>query len=128
MKSIYKNTQNIIENISVDRLSSYKFDENDSTDLILSRYVYNVQISESFYPVLSALEISLRNRLYNAIAKLKGDNFRNRIFHHEIIINNKNGIENCYEITKKVLYSLSEDYAQMFEDILRFDSLVKQKP
>ena len=53
---------------------------------------------------------------------------RNRIFHHEIIINNKNGIENCYEITKKVLYSLSEDYAQMFEDIFRFDNIVKQKP
>ena len=38
------------------------------------------------------------------------------------------GIENCYEITKKVLYSLSEDYAQMFEDIFRFDNIVKQKP
>jgi len=226
MKSINKNTQNIIENISVDRLSSYKFDENDSIDLILSRYIYNVQISESFYPVLSALEISLRNRLYNAISKLKGDNWllneinqqnilsmnernillesfnklnckhnsvskgaliaeltfgfwvnlckksyknslwdkqgffdsvfpdfdkyftsptwdktkvifpllkdilrlRNRIFHHEIIINNKNGIENCYGATKKVLYSLSEEYAQMFEDICRFDTIIKQKP
>ena len=75
MKSINKDMQNIIENISIDRLSSYKFYENDNTDLILSRYIYNVQISESFYPVLSALEISLRNRLYNAIAKLKGDNW-----------------------------------------------------
>ena len=68
MKSINKNTQNIIENISVDRLSSYKFDDNDNIELILSRYIYNVQISESFYPVLSALEISLRNRLYNAVS------------------------------------------------------------
>ena len=226
MKSINKDTQNIIENINIDRLSSYKFYDNDSIDLILSRYIYNVQISESFYPVLSALEISLRNRLYNAIAKLKGDNWllneinqpdilsknacniltetyrkvhikhskvstgaiiaeltlgfwinlcrktyknalwdkqgffenvfpdfdkyficssfdktkvifpllkdvlrlRNRIFHHEIIINNKNGIENCYDVTKKVLYSLSEEYAQMFEDICRFDTIIKQKP
>ena len=226
MKLSAKNKSKIIENISIDRLSSYKFDEDDSTGLILSRYIYNVQISESFYPVLSALEISLRNRLYNAIAKLKGDDWllneinqpdilsqnacnilietyrklnikhskvaagaiiaeltlgfwinlcrktyknalwdkqgffenvfpdfdkyficssldktkvifpllkdvlrlRNRIFHHEIIINNKNGIENCYEITKKVLYSLSEDYAQIFEDICRFDTIIKQKP
>ena len=183
-------------------------------------------MSESFYPVLSALEISLRNRLFNAVAKLKGtdwlyneisnpsvlsatersillesynklknkhtkvstgaiiaeltfgfwvnlckksyknslwdkqgffenvfpdfDNYfvsptwdktkvifpvlkdvlrlRNRIFHHEIIINNKNGIENCYDITKKVLYSLSEDYAKTFENSFRFGDIIKQKP
>ena len=218
--------KNIIENISVDRLFSYRFVDNDSIDLILRRYLFNVQISESFYPILSALEISLRNRLYNAIANLKGDNWilneinqpdilsqnacnilieaynklnikhnkvsisaiiaeltlgfwvnlcrksykntlwdkqgffesvfpdfdkyfisptwdktkvifpilkevlrlRNRIFHHEIIINNKNGIENSYDITKKVLFSLSEDYAKMFENTFRFDTIVKQKP
>ena len=53
---------------------------------------------------------------------------RNRIFHHEIIINNKNGIENCYTQTKKVLYSLSEDYAGIFEDTFRFEDIIKQKP
>ena len=53
---------------------------------------------------------------------------RNRIFHHEIIINNKNGIENCYEQTKKVLYSLSKDYARLFENIFRFEDIIKQKP
>lgn len=53
---------------------------------------------------------------------------RNRIFHHEIIINNKIGIENCYILTKKVLYSLSEDYAKMFEKTFRFENLIKQKP
>ena len=53
---------------------------------------------------------------------------RNRIFHHEIIINNKIGIENCYIQTKKVLYSLSEDYAKMFEKTFRFEDLIKQKP
>lgn len=226
MDYISKNISNIIENISADRLYSYKFADNDSTDLILSRYIFNVEISESFYPLLSALEISLRNRLYNAIAKLKGNDWllneinqqnvlsqnacmivleaynklkskyknvpsgavvaeltfgfwinlcrksyknslwdkqgffesvfpdfdkyflsnaldktkvifpilkdilrlRNRIFHHEIIINNKNGIENCYSQTKKVLCSLSEDYAKIFESSFRFDNIVKQKP
>lgn len=195
-------------------------------EAILNRYLFNVEISESFYPVLSALEISLRNRLYNAVANLKGNNWlmneinqqnilsqnackilsdaynklklkydkvstgaiiaeltfgfwinlcrksyknilwdkqgffesvfpnfdnyfkcstldktkvifpllkdilrlRNRIFHHEIIINNKNGIENCYSQTKKVLYSLSKDYAQMFENTFRFEDITKQKP
>ena len=226
MNFLGRNIANIIENISIDRLSSYKYSDSDSTDLILSRYIFNIQISESFYPVIAALEISLRNRLYNAVAKLKGDNWlldeinsksilsenehnilleacrklqnqkhklstgsliaeltfgfwvnlckksyknslwdkqgffdsvfpdfdnyfvsptwdktkvifpvlkevlrlRNRIFHHEIIINNKNGIENCYEQAKKVLYSLSKDYAEMFENTFRFEDIIKQKP
>jgi hypothetical protein len=226
MNFLGRNIANIIENISIDRLSSYKYSDSDSTDLILSRYIFNVQISESFYPVIAALEISLRNRLYNAVAKLKGDNWlldeinnknilseneynilleackklqnkkhklstgsiiaeltfgfwvnlckksyknslwdkqgffdsvfpdfdkyftsptwdktkvifpvlkeilrlRNRVFHHEIIINNKNGIENCYEQAKKVLYSLSKDYAEIFENTFRFEDIIKQKP
>ena len=64
MNFLGRNIANIIENISIDRLSSYKYLDSDSTDLILSRYIFNVQISESFYPVIAALEISLRNRLY----------------------------------------------------------------
>lgn len=53
---------------------------------------------------------------------------RNRIFHHEIIINNKNGIENCYDTTYKVLCSLSKEYVKLFETSLRFKELTKQKP
>lgn len=221
-----KKLSKIIENISVDRLSSYKFNNNDNSDLILRRYIYNIQIAESFYPLLAALEISLRNRLYMAIVNLKGENWllneitssnmllvnerkilldvynkikrkytnisetsiiaeltfgfwinlckkaykntlwdkqgffdkifpdfdkhfnsptwdktkvvfpilkeilrlRNRIFHHEIIINNKNGIENMYEQTKRILYSLSEEYAKIFETSFRFCDVIKQKP
>ena len=226
MNFIDKKLSKIIENISVDRLSSYKFHDNDNSDLILRRYIYNIQIAESFYPLLAALEISLRNRLYMAIINLKGENWllneitssnillvnerkilldvynkikrkytnisetsiiaeltfgfwinlckkaykntlwdkqgffdkifpdfdkhfnsptwdktkvvfpilkeilrlRNRIFHHEIIINNKNGIENMYEQTKRILYSLSEEYAKIFETSFRFSDVIKQKP
>lgn len=226
MKFLGHNISKITENISIDRLSSYKYDNNDSMELILSRYIYNVQISESFYPVIAALEVALRNRLYNAVAKLKGQNWlleeikqqtilsenernllleaynklkrkhsnpstgaiiaeltfgfwvnlckksyknslwdkqdffnnvfpdfdsyfnsptwdktkvmfpelkeilrlRNRIFHHEIIINNKNGIENCYNKAHRVLYSLSKEYAEIFEDSFRFKDIIKQKP
>lgn len=226
MKFLNKDIAQITENISIDRLSSYKFDDNDDINLILDRYLYNVQVSESFYPILSALEISLRNRLYTAIARLKGNDWllkeidkqsilsenernilleaykklnnkhksitngaiiaeltfgfwinlckksyknslwdkqdffnnvfpdfdsyfssptwdktkvifpelkeilrlRNRIFHHEIIINNKNGIENCYDKTHRVLYSLSKDYAEIFENSFRFKDIIKQKP
>ena len=226
MNFIDKKLSKIIEDISVDRLSSYKFHDNDNSDLILRRYIYNIQIAESFYPLLAALEISLRNRLYMAIINLKGENWllneitssnmllvnerkvlldvynkikrkytnisetsiiaeltfgfwinlckkaykntlwdkqgffdkifpdfdkhfnsptwdktkvvfpilkeilrlRNRIFHHEIIINNKNGIENMYEQTKRILYSLSEEYAKIFETSFRFSDVIKQKP
>lgn len=226
MKFLEKNISKITENISIDRLSSYKYDNNDSIKLILSRYIYNVQISESFYPIIATLEVALRNRLYNAVATLKGKNWlleeikqknmlsenerkilleaynklkrkhntlstgaiiaeltfgfwinlckksyknslwdkqdffsnvfpdfdsyfisptwdktkvifpelkeilrlRNRIFHHEIIINNKKGIENCYDKTHRVLYSLSKEYAEMFEDSFRFKDIIMQKP
>ena len=226
MQFLSENISKITENISLDRLSSYKYNSNDSIDLILDRYIYNIRISESFYPVIAALEIALRNRLYNAVAKLKGQNWlleevsnknilsdnernilleaynklkrkhntpstgaiiaeltfgfwvnlckksyknslwdkqdffsnvfpdfdsyftsptwdktkiifpelkeilrlRNRIFHHEIIINNKNGIENCYDKMHRVLYSLSKDYAEIFENTFRFKELIKQKP
>lgn len=53
---------------------------------------------------------------------------RNRIFHHEIIINNKNGIENMYDKVERVLYSLSKDYADLFKDSFRFKEIIKQKP
>lgn len=226
MKFLDKNISKITDNISFDRLSSYKYNNDDSIELILSRYIYNVQISESFYPVIAALEVALRNRLYNAVATLKGENWlleeinnknilsenernilletynklkrkhntpstgaiiaeltfgfwinlckksyknslwdkqdffnnvfpdfdnyfispnwdktkvifpelkdilrlRNRIFHHEIIINNKNGIENCYDKTHRVLYSLSKEYAEIFENSFRFQNIIKQKP
>lgn len=226
MNFVDKELSKVIENISIDRLSSYKFNDSDNSDLILRRYIYNIQVAESFYPLLAALEISLRNRLYMAIVNLKGENWllneitssnmllvnerkvlldvynkikckytnisetsiiaeltfgfwinlckkvykntlwdkqgffdkifpdfdkhfnsptwdktkvvfpilkeilrlRNRIFHHEIIINNKNGIENMYEQTKRILYSLSEEYAKIFETSFRFSDVIKQKP
>ena len=226
MQFIGKDISKITENISLDRLSSYRYNDSDDLSLILSRYIYNVQISESFYPIIAALEVALRNRLYNAVAELKGQNWlleeinqqiilsdnernilleaykkvkrkhnspsigtiiaeltfgfwvnlckksyknslwdkqdffsnvfpdfdnyfssptwdktkvifpelkeilrlRNRIFHHEIIINNKIGIENCYNKTHKVLYSLSKDYAEIFENSFRFKDIIKQKP
>ena len=75
MQFIGKDISKITENISLDRLSSYRYDKSDDLDIILNRYIYNVQISESFYPIISALEVALRNRLYNAVAELKGQNW-----------------------------------------------------
>lgn len=217
----------LIENVSIERLNSYKLDENDTVAQLYERYLFNIKVAESFYPPLSVLEIALRNRLYNAVSAIMGNNWlldevdnqkllsdsehkilveadktlryryskppstgaliaeltfgfwvnlckksyknslwdkqdffnsvfpdfdnyfhspswdktkvifpelkmililRNRIFHHEIIINNKNGIENCYNTLIKILSSLSKDYAQIFEDSFRFQDIIKQKP
>lgn len=220
--------ENFIKIVSKDRLDSYKLLETDSYELLLARYIFNIKISETFYPILSALEIALRNNIYNSVCNIKGENWlineinsqsilsinernlliesynklskkhygktitesgliaeltfgfwvnlckksyknslwdkqnffgnvfpdfdnyfisptwdktkvifpelknililRNRIFHHEIIINNKNGIENMYDKVERVLYSLSTDYADLFKDSFRFKEIVKQKP
>ena len=93
MNFIDKKLSKIIENISVDRLSSYKFHDNDNSDLILRRYIYNIQVAESFYPLLAALEISLRNRLYMAIVNLKGENWLlNEITSSNILLVNERKI------------------------------------
>jgi len=42
MKFVDRNTSKIPENISIDKLSSYKYDSNDSIDLVLRRYIYNI--------------------------------------------------------------------------------------
>lgn len=220
--------ENFIKIVSKDRLDSYKLLETDSYELLLARYIFNIKISETFYPILSTLEIALRNNIHNAVCNIKGKNWlineinsqsilsinernlliesynklskkhygktitesgliaeltfgfwvnlckksyknslwdkqnffgnvfpdfdnyftsptwdktkvifpelknililRNRIFHHEIIINNKNGIENMYDKVERVLYSLSTDYADLFKDSFRFKEIVKQKP
>lgn len=228
MEITEKQIENFIKIVSKDRLDSYKLLESDSYGLLLARYIFNIKISEAFYPILSALEIALRNNVYNAVCNIKGkdwlineinsqsilsinernlliesynklskkhygktitesgliaeltfgfwvnlckksyknslwdkqnffgnvfpdfDNYftsptwdktkvifpelknililRNRIFHHEIIINNKNGIKNMYDKAERVLYSLSTDYADLFKDSFRFKEIIKQKP
>lgn len=50
-------------NISVERLKSFIRNENDTIEDVLSRYIDNIQISQSLYPELSILEITLRNSI-----------------------------------------------------------------
>lgn len=216
-------SQEFIDFISPERLKSYKLSEQDNFSVLLERYIYNIKISEAFYPILSILEIALRNKIYNAIDKLikpdwllselqsqnllldneykilvdaarklqfkhkkitkgalitelsfgfwvnlckkayktiiwdkKGvfefvfPNFpalnamdrtkfissdlknilqlRNRIFHHETIINNKLGIQNCYNISEKLLSYISTEHIELLRNTSRFKDIIKQKP
>ena len=56
-----ENEQKLIEVITSVRLNVYGNIEN---------YIYNIKLSETFYPALSLLEVALRNRICNAIEKL----------------------------------------------------------
>ena len=58
----------LVEVITPVRLNAYG--NNGDDNLLLNQYVYNLKLSEAFYPALSILEITLRNRICNAIEKL----------------------------------------------------------
>ncbi len=49
--------------ISVERLLSFKTDDNDTIDVLIQRYKTNLRISQALYPELSTLEITLRNAI-----------------------------------------------------------------
>jgi len=212
-----------IDIISKERLNSYCITSKDDFSILLENYIYNIKISETFYPILSILEIGLRNRINNAIEALirptwlllelkspslllqneheillkaakklsfKSKNLtkgaliaelsfgfwvnlckkpyktvfwdkkgffdfvfpyfppsnemnrikfissdlknilqlRNRIFHHEIIINHKLGVQNCYNIIEKVLFYISKEYTDLLINSSRFKEIIKQKP
>ena len=214
----YKNE--LIEIITPVRLGAYG---NDNSDVLLEKYIYNLKLSEAFYPALSLLEITLRNRICNAIEKLickdwlmqelskqniladkeyqkllesankikkagkkitndrlisemtlgfwihlctksykpklwdKSGFFesvfpnyatnrelrkiapiqndllailrlRNRIFHHEIIINGNKTPKQQYQLVLNMLHLLSSGMETLLETISRFDTIDKQKP
>ena len=216
---------NLIELFSNNRLKSYKFNSSDDNNIALKRYLYNIEISKALYPLLSILEISLRNRINKAIENIIKQNWlideieqqcilldnehkklldakkklinkghkqiskddliaelslgfwihlctkryktalwhkqsffrtvfadypnfsefdklskifpilqlmlklRNRIFHHEIVINHPYGIANCYNDLRKLLGFISNDSLQYLDKICDFQEIItKQKP
>ena len=57
----------LIKIITPIRLKAYG---NEDFDNLLERYFYNLKLSEAFYPALSLLEITLRNKICNAVEEL----------------------------------------------------------
>lgn len=49
--------------ISVERLLSFKQDDNDTIESLIARYQDNIRISQALYPELSTLEVTLRNAI-----------------------------------------------------------------
>jgi len=210
----------LIEIITPVRLGAYGSWDNDK---LLNLYVYNLKLSEAFYPALSLLEITLRNKICNAIEKLicrdwlmqelnkqniladkeyqkllesankikkahkkitndrlisemtlgfwihlctksykpklwdksgffelvfpnyvsNGElrqiapiqndllailRLRNRIFHHEIILNGNKTPEQQYQLVLNMLYLLSSGMVDLLSKVSRFEEIAKQKP
>ena len=59
--------ENLVKLFSSNHLNSYKYHNSDTDFIVLERYLYNIEVSKSLYPLLSFLEISLRNRINQAI-------------------------------------------------------------
>ena len=210
----------LLEIITPVRINAYG---KESIDILIERYIYNLKLSEAFYPALSLLEITLRNKICNAIEKLicrdwlinelKTQNIlenkeyqkllesankikkagktitndrlvsemtlgfwihlctksykpklwdkkgffelvfpnytnngqlrkiapiqnnllailrlRNRIFHHEIIINGKQTPQEQYQTITNMLHLLSDEAELLLQKISRFNDIIKQKP
>ena len=58
-----ENLKKYASTISVERLLSFKKDDNDTIDVLIQRYKINLRISQALYPELSTLEITLRNAI-----------------------------------------------------------------
>ena len=59
--------QELIDTITPVRLKAYG---DESNDILLEKYIYNLKVSESLYPALSLLEVTLRNKICYAIETL----------------------------------------------------------
>ena len=215
-----KSKDELVEIIRPVRLGAYGDGDNS---ILLNKYVYHLKLSEAFYPALSLLEITLRNRICNAVEKLISKDWlfkelnnqniladkeyqkllesankirkcgkkitndrlisemtlgfwihlctksyrpklwdkkgffeavfpnysnngelrkiapiqndllnilrlRNRIFHHEIIINGNRTPEEQYQLVLDMLHLLSTGMVSLLNDISRFETITKQKP
>lgn len=61
-----------VKAISCERLTGYQLPHDTSQAECLARYLWNITLCESLYPVLQNLEIALRNALHYEISQLAG--------------------------------------------------------
>lgn len=57
------------EALSQERLEAYRRKQEDSDIDLVSRYLWNINLSESLYPLLHGLEIALRNQVHQQATK-----------------------------------------------------------
>ena len=95
---------------------SYKpklWDKKGFFELVFPNYTNNGQLRK-IAPIQNNLLAILR--------------LRNRIFHHEIIINGKQTPQEQYQIIADMLHLLSNEAELLLQKISRFNDIIKQKP
>lgn len=65
----------LVKAISETRLAPYRQDSDNSNLTCHARYLWNTLLSESLYPSLQGLEVSLRNSVHDAITKTLGSEY-----------------------------------------------------
>lgn len=68
--------KNLKKGISSDRLVAYGAHDNADHVILISRYMWNIALCESLYPILQISEVSLRNLIHDRLTiKLGTDNW-----------------------------------------------------
>lgn len=84
--------------ISLKRLEAYRKTKSDKKLDLLSTYLWNIKLCESFYPVLHSFEVALRNSFYQAISRLFSDDWLHskykKILHNNEIQSVETALEN----------------------------------
>ena len=62
-------------NISIERLKSFVYQQDDNINDVIARYADNIKISQSLYPELAVLEVSLRNAVDTALKSFISENW-----------------------------------------------------
>ncbi len=90
-------------NISIERLKSFIRNESDTIEIVLSRYIDNIQISQSLYPELSILEITLRNSIDSMLKANFSENWLEEEIEFNKLLAEKdyNTLLNTYNSTKE---------------------------
>src|SRR5207302_968172 len=63
----------LIKSVSEQRLAPYYKDKDESPELALARYAWNITLCEALYPALNVVEVVLRNNLHAALMTLYGE-------------------------------------------------------
>lgn len=70
--------ENLKKAISQERLAVYKADGADN-DTAIARYIYNIELCKSLYPLINIFEVTLRNSMDNALANFYNNQDWNNI-------------------------------------------------
>ena len=73
--------ESIKESISEERLSVYRADGADDKTAI-ARYIYNIELCKSLYPLINIFEVTLRNSIDSALQTF----FKNQDWNNTILL------------------------------------------